>query len=1025
MANVLHHHIDFAPRPVSHAPSPFGFGFGLGFSNPPMSPAASSSWGTGLQPGHTNPAAFQQLASSMSQSVARPSKRRLDSEDDGGIRDESMDRSPTPERPKRAAPKRARLVPAQIAAGKENAPSSEGKVSGSSPDEVDVGVLLASLPTQSLLPLFMKLLKSRPELKSDVLSFIPKPTLETALQAIDLASKRLREAYPYSGPSNTVSFGFGSTMQQPHSHQGAMRDSYIISRIQPQITEFVSCCMSYLPYFTANCSSPLQPAPGSHLTQTIQSIHQSNSHPAETFAFLSRVMNHILSLPPLAVSSMAPLILPRLVDEWQTWVDGVDAVVNKHGGMFGSEAVSSWEGVLNELAETRALEVSTAMRPIRDKWVSKVSKNGLTTSGKPLLCVLVGPGGSRQMGRGSSHDVCLDPKIELWDAGVGHIELVTASHVEQQPPKAIERTWSFSLIRREGDQLILCMHNRAISLIASKAPVFAPATYPATFSLALQAAACRAWSRRVSTLVPTTSGVKARKCLLNTHVSRSAPDNDRLRWSGGSTRSVTSPGRFTSIDSPCPSLDKPASPSSSPTTDRCLPGDTQQHKGFRHSISEGESRASTCTSIAAPHDAPSSSIGRESPLSGLKSRPGIRRPGKGNDLVLPPQPSTPAMLCNNLNHLIRHTEPTPALPALIDYHDSFRGLQSTDSYNLLLSLAIYHATHPIFLSLLLAMRRSLIPRNLKTWQLEIRYLVQTDSWDQAWKEAHLYPDHIRPPQGEERPIPLLIWLELFGMPRRTASMSQGKRRIDGNEEALPGYNAESILPNELAIWNRRLRLLLDHSPREFVDFQGVKPYTVRAVIWCLLRLGHREEAMSITTAYFRSLPSALSSKHIRTCTEIINLNVALGSTGKGLAKLEVMQSTLRSLLDANPALRPDSNTLFLLLQPLQRARWCATKAQSVVRAFCTEWGDHLLGDRARRRVVSLALKGGRPDIAEKFAAHRKDLKGDKRASQTQTPVHKPASLPPSPRDIFKGSGKERVAWARARSRLKSAWESNR
>lgn len=80
----------------------------------------------------------------------------------------------------------------------------------------------------------------------------------------------------------------------------------------------------------------------------------------------------MLSFPPLAISSMASLILPRLVDEWQTWVDGIDVVVNKQGGMFGSEAVRSWERVLDELADARAMEVSTVMRPIRDKWVSKV-----------------------------------------------------------------------------------------------------------------------------------------------------------------------------------------------------------------------------------------------------------------------------------------------------------------------------------------------------------------------------------------------------------------------------------------------------------------------------------------------------------------------------------------------------------------------------------------------------------------------------------------------------------------------------
>ncbi|KAF6766141.1 hypothetical protein DFP72DRAFT_865709 [Ephemerocybe angulata] len=352
MTNVLHGHIDFQPRPVSHAPSPFGFGFGLGASSSPLSPVASSSWGAPPTPGHTN-----------SQS---------------GGRDESMDRSPTPERPKRAAPKRARLVPTNDGANKENGSSTPTKASGGSQDEIDVGVLLASLPTQSLLPLFLKLMKSRPELKSDVLSMIPKPTLETALQALEQASKKLKDAYPYSSaPSSSTSFGFGSSMQhshfsQPQPNQGGMRDSYILSRIQPHITEFVSCCISYLPYFTSNQSSEPQPAPGSHLTQAIQSMHKQTSHPVETFTFLSRVMTQILSFPPLAISSIPPHLLHRLVVEWQTWVDVIDNIVNKQGGMFGSEAVRGWEGVLDELANSRAVEVSTTMRPVRDKWVVKV-----------------------------------------------------------------------------------------------------------------------------------------------------------------------------------------------------------------------------------------------------------------------------------------------------------------------------------------------------------------------------------------------------------------------------------------------------------------------------------------------------------------------------------------------------------------------------------------------------------------------------------------------------------------------------
>lgn len=153
MANVLHHHIEFAPRPVAHAPSPFGFGFGLGQSS--SSGVVPSGWQPTPTPGHTNPHAFHQLASSMTHTTAlaspsfKSNKRRLEVDDEDSTtsgkasanRDESMDRSPTPERPKRAAPKRARIAPAD-AGTKEQVSAKENKPPSSEEDEVDVGVLL-------------------------------------------------------------------------------------------------------------------------------------------------------------------------------------------------------------------------------------------------------------------------------------------------------------------------------------------------------------------------------------------------------------------------------------------------------------------------------------------------------------------------------------------------------------------------------------------------------------------------------------------------------------------------------------------------------------------------------------------------------------------------------------------------------------------------------------------------------------------------------------------------------------------
>jgi hypothetical protein len=140
----------------------------------------------------------------------------------------------------------------------------------------------------------------------------------------------------------------------------------------------VAACFSYLPYF----SSVTQPTSGSqdansshHLpshSTTLRFLHKGKSHPSESFLFLSAVTNHMLSQAPLTQSSLVPLLLPRLCDEWNAWVNRVDDVVNREGGMFGSETVRSWERVLDELAERKEFEGANILRSIRDSWVSKV-----------------------------------------------------------------------------------------------------------------------------------------------------------------------------------------------------------------------------------------------------------------------------------------------------------------------------------------------------------------------------------------------------------------------------------------------------------------------------------------------------------------------------------------------------------------------------------------------------------------------------------------------------------------------------
>lgn len=144
MANIYpptypqHHPLDFHPRPVTHSPSPLTFGFGL------VAAAQSSS---AFTPSAVSPHNHQV--------APRPQKRRLEiDEDDSGRRgDDAMDRSPTPERPKRGPPKRLRVAATEASAKGSDKDSSDGKENKPPSSEVDVGVLLGQYDVYYLSPL--------------------------------------------------------------------------------------------------------------------------------------------------------------------------------------------------------------------------------------------------------------------------------------------------------------------------------------------------------------------------------------------------------------------------------------------------------------------------------------------------------------------------------------------------------------------------------------------------------------------------------------------------------------------------------------------------------------------------------------------------------------------------------------------------------------------------------------------------------------------------------------------------------
>ncbi|KAG9006732.1 hypothetical protein FRB93_008464 [Tulasnella sp. JGI-2019a] len=402
--------------PVSaHHPSMLSFGFGLGVPQHHLPPppndeldAMFAQAPNGLaSPGPSYSQSSRSfLNSEVTNTPHRTSEKRrrqTDEQED----DAAMDRSPSPmdRSVRKLGAKKLRQTP--LARGYSGIGSSDGKSSAGqdgAEDDVDVGSLLASLPPSSLLPLLTSLVEKKPELKPIILSLIPRPTLETAIHALNEGAKRLREAYPYSlvSRSNSAGFGFGSgsVVQQQHHQPAGMRESYIRTRLRQPVRDFTKLLLSYMSYFSSTppMITETPNAGGVHQTSgpgnTSEPIQKQQPvvplHPTETFTFLHALTLQLLRLPSLTLAEFARpsenMVFPRLQAEWTAWVQKIDDDVNRWGGMYRDEVVKGWERGLNELLAAEESAVQQQREPnvvnatsgyigikaVRNSWVQRV-----------------------------------------------------------------------------------------------------------------------------------------------------------------------------------------------------------------------------------------------------------------------------------------------------------------------------------------------------------------------------------------------------------------------------------------------------------------------------------------------------------------------------------------------------------------------------------------------------------------------------------------------------------------------------
>ena len=247
------------------------------------------------------------------------------------------------------------------------------------------------------------LLEREPSVTKLLMSVIPRPSAETAREAIVQATKKLRDAVPYSAASSVqrangaststsalgltsaggnslglsssgsaslgfgtlslgssaigLDFGFGgstttTTTQPSASSAGSsgQRDAYVLSRLRPAIQDFLSTVHAYLPYFSLTVApvtlSSLQDKPKPALPLKEQ------PHPNETFIVLSSLTNGLVSLPPNAIAALKEqsTLIEKVVKEWEAWLDHLDTAVNQNGEMFSGEQAKSWIQALDSFA---------------------------------------------------------------------------------------------------------------------------------------------------------------------------------------------------------------------------------------------------------------------------------------------------------------------------------------------------------------------------------------------------------------------------------------------------------------------------------------------------------------------------------------------------------------------------------------------------------------------------------------------------------------------------------------------------
>jgi hypothetical protein len=397
-----------------------------------------------------------------------------------------------------------------------------------------------------------------------------------------------------------------------------------------------------------------------------------------------------------------------------------------------------------------------------------------------------------------------------------------------------------------------------------------------------------------------------------------------------------------------------------------------------------------------------------------------------------PRATSKDELYENLLRLLQTFSPPPTVYQLIQYHTTQSPpLRSTRSYNLLIALAQRQAQFAWTKRLLEQMQALDVPFNAETDRLRVRQYVLMGRWREAWQCAfaaaarQVPAAQLRADTARRLPVPL--WLELFGTPKRRAL----RRRSDG---ATP----RNVL-HDAAARHARREMLMAHEPEPgAADVSRAYARALYAVSLALVDAGRRAEARALALAYLRGLPRVLDARWQRACMRLVHLH-AVGGKGAGAAvnRFFFSRRTVERLLACHPALAPTGTTVFLLLANLKRAGRPALYARMLVRRYRSRCGPAVDDERVRRRLAGFMLlenrfAGARRIVASRWQAYdrgqqwraERELVGaaERPVVRRQEGVASKDSAPPSWRwqdeVVHPRRGQEHRKWLQLRARVR-------